>query len=183
MPPKGYSVEGHAIICDNNCIADANGMMPDSLKNPVDWAYFQAHLDQSAIVITGRLGHEMHPNRPGRQRLVFTTNAGDGAFSRQGDVAFVDPERFSLAEAFYILAPKGGMVAVTGGTQVFDWFARSRWYSAFHLVRAHGVKIKGGRPLFTSEFMTTAQGPEVFMEKWECIMPLDKYWMLRKTLC
>jgi hypothetical protein len=41
------------------------------------------------------------------------------------------------------------MVAVTGGTAVFDWFASSNGgFDAFHLVRAQGHRIDDPRPLF-----------------------------------
>jgi dihydrofolate reductase len=142
-------IEGHAIISDEGCIADAQGTMPEALKNPADWAYFQGALDQAAIVVTGRLGHEAHPNKPGRQRLVFSASTGGEGFARAGDVAFVDPARFDVKEAFARLSPQGGIIAVTGGTGVFDWFVARRLYTAFHLVRAKGVRIPGGKPLFT----------------------------------
>jgi hypothetical protein len=144
-----WSIEGHAIVSDDDRIADRDGHMPPSLRNDADWAYFQRHLDEAAIVVTGRKGHEAHPNKPGRRRLVFTTNAGDRGFSRDGDVSFVDPARFDIDEALRIIAPAGGVVAVAGGTLVFDWFAERRMFAAFHLGRARGVALPGGRPLFS----------------------------------
>ncbi len=145
-----FRIEGHAIITDDGCICDSAGLMPEALKNPADWAYFQGHLDVAAIVATGRRGHEAHPNKPGRLRLVFSSGAGGAGFSRAGDVAFVDPARFDVQDAFKRLAPAGGTVAITGGTGVFDWFAARGLYSAFHLVRARGVRLAGGRPLFST---------------------------------
>jgi dihydrofolate reductase len=142
-------VEGHAIISDNDCIADAEGRMPESLRNDADWAYFQRHLDEAAVVITGRKGHAAHPNKPGRRRLVFTSAAGEGGFVRQGDISFLDPARFDFHEAIQELAPAGGIIAVTGGTAVFDWFAQRRLYTAFHLARARGVVIPSGKRLFS----------------------------------
>ncbi len=124
--------------------------MPEGLKNPADWAYFQTHLDTAAIVITGRLGHEAHPNKPGRQRLVFTRSAGKGGFRREDDVAFLDPDEHDLIKAFHTIAPRGGIVAVTGGTGIFDWFAERRLFYAFHLARARGFRIAKGRPLFSA---------------------------------
>jgi hypothetical protein len=121
--------------------------MPLFLRHDADWTYFQRHLDQAAIVVTGRLGHLAHPNKPGRQRLVFTSTA-QGGFHRVGDVSFVDPTRFAPDAAFRIMAPAGGMVAVTGGTAVFQWFAAHGGYDAFHLVRALGHSIEQGRQIF-----------------------------------
>ncbi len=128
-----YRIEGHAIVSANDCIADAKGQMPQSLRNEADWQYFQRHLDAAAVVITGRRGHEAHPNKPGRCRLVFTTTAGAVGFRRDGDVSFLDPVRFDFHEAIQMLAPKGGIIAVTGGTAVFDWFADQGLFTAFHL--------------------------------------------------
>jgi dihydrofolate reductase len=144
-----FSIEGHAIVSEDDCICDAAGIMPPGLKCASDWTYFQNHLDDAAIVITGRHGHEAHPNKPGRKRLVFTSKAEQG-FARHGDIAFLDPSRFDLQKAFNVIAPQGGMVAVTGGGPVFDWFSLHGGYDAFHLVRAHGVLIPDGRPVFTA---------------------------------
>jgi dihydrofolate reductase len=144
-----WSIEGHAIVSDDDCIADRDGRMPPGLRNDADWTYFQRHLDAAAIVVTGRKGHQAHPNKPGRRRLVFTKNAGDRGFSRDGDLSFVDPARFDIDEVFGIIAPAGGMVAVAGGTLVFDWFVERRLFAAFHLGRARGVVLPEGRPLFS----------------------------------
>lgn len=149
MSATVWPIEGHAIVSADDRIADADGAMPPSLRNEADWAYFQRHLDEACIVVTGRLGHEAHPNRPGRRRLVFTRGVGGEGFNRKGDTALVDPARFDLVEAFRIIAPGGGVVAVTGGTAVFDWFAERRLFHAFHLARAAGALLPDGRPLFT----------------------------------
>ncbi len=52
-------------------IADQQGQMPPQLRNDADWQQFQAALDQAALVVLGREGHQKHPN-PGRRRLVLT---------------------------------------------------------------------------------------------------------------
>jgi dihydrofolate reductase len=146
-----WRIEGHAIVSDNDCIADAAGRMPQSLKNEADWAYFQRHLDEASIVVTGRKGHDMHPNKPGRQRLVFTSVAGTDGFSRQGDVSYLEPARYDFHQAIQAIAPDSGIIAVTGGTAVFDWFAKRRLFTAFHLARASGVTLAKGRPLFSGD--------------------------------
>ncbi len=144
-----WRIEGHAIISDNDCIADAAGHVPQSLRNDADWAYFQRHLDEAALVVTGRKGHEAHPNKPGRRRLVFTTTARNSGFAIGDDISFLDPARFGFHEAVQLLAPVGGIIAITGGTAVFDWFAQRRLFTAFHLGRAMGVTIRSGRRMFS----------------------------------
>jgi dihydrofolate reductase len=145
-----FRIEGHAIVSADDRIADRAGRMPASLRNDADWTYFQSRLDEAAIVVTGRLGHEAHPNKPGRLRLVFTRASGETGFRRDGDLAFIDPARADLFDAFGVLAPRGGVVAVTGGTQVFDHFAVLRLFDVFHLARAANALIPEGRPLFAS---------------------------------
>ena len=43
---------------------------------------------------------------------------------------------------------RGGDVAVPGGQVVFDLFLKIG-FDAFHLTRAHGVKLPGGRAIFS----------------------------------
>ncbi len=163
-----FTVEGHAIISDDDCICDVDGRMPACLKQDADWAYFQSHLDQAAIVIAGRHGHEAHPNKPGRKRLVFTSRSIE-PFSVRGDVAFLDPSRHSLDQAGASIAPGGGVIAVTGGRPVFDWFAAHGGFDAFHLVRARGSLIPGGRPMFSggpAETVLRALGLACIERRW-----------------
>ncbi len=112
-----FHVEGHAILSDEGHICDNHGDMPAALMRPSDFRYFQDHLDAAAIVVTGRNGHESHPNKPGRQRLVFTSRCP--GFERHGDVTFFNPASARLADALHAIAPAGGVVAVTGGQPVF----------------------------------------------------------------
>ena len=47
------------------------------------------------------------------------------------------------------MLPQGGRVAAPGGQGVFDLFLKIG-YDAFHLSRAHGVKLPGGRAIFSA---------------------------------
>lgn len=144
-----FPAEGHVIMSDDAMLSDAHGRMPPDLKNDADWSYFQAQLDAAAIVVVGRQGAEAHPNKPGRKRVVFTSNPGPFGWSRQGDVWKIDPARADVLTLTRQIAPGGGTVAVTGGTRVFDWFLERKWFRRFHLVQALGVRIPGGRPVFS----------------------------------
>jgi hypothetical protein len=53
----------------------------------------------------------------------------------------------SWVEVAKELLPRGGDVAVPGGQVVFDLFLKIG-FDAFHLSRAHGVRLPGGRALF-----------------------------------
>ncbi|HXQ84498.1 MAG TPA: dihydrofolate reductase, partial [Xanthobacteraceae bacterium] len=39
-------------------IADAKGVMPDSIRNDADQRFFQSALDAAAVVVHGRHSHE-----------------------------------------------------------------------------------------------------------------------------
>ena len=53
----------------------------------------------------------------------------------------------SWAEVAKELLPRGGDVAVPGGQGVFDLFLKIG-FDAFHLTRAHGVRLPGGERFF-----------------------------------
>ena len=53
-------------------IADANGVMPASIRNDADQEFFQAGLDQAAVIVHGRHSHEGGPHAARRKRLVVT---------------------------------------------------------------------------------------------------------------
>jgi hypothetical protein len=125
--------------------------MPACLRNEADWTHFQRELDDAALVVTGRLGHEVHPNKPHRRRLVLTS-AVDGMERDRGatgQVFYLNPARMLIEQALDALLPMGGRVAVTGGTRVFDAFLLIG-FDWFDLARAVGATLPGGRPVFAA---------------------------------
>jgi hypothetical protein len=142
------TIEGFAIVSGDGMIATADGRMPDVLKNEADWRYYQAALDRAAVVVLGRLGHEAHPN-PGRKRLVLTSRvSGLEPCPRDPRAMLWNPVGLDTALALRAMGARQGMVAVTGGTAVFDHF-RTIGFDAFHLAWKPRVKIPDGRPCFT----------------------------------
>jgi hypothetical protein len=138
---------GHAIVSADGMIADRDHRMPPELHSAADWARFQAALDQSALVVLGRLGHEAHPN-PGRLRLVATRSVPRIELDpNDGKAILWNPAAVS-PEA--ILAELGidGLVAVTGGTGVFDLFRPL--FTGFDLVRIARLTIPDGVPCFSA---------------------------------
>ena len=99
------------------------------------------------LVALGRLGHETNPNVRRRRRLVLS-GAVPGLEPRP-DAWWWNPERFPWRDAAARLLPHGGRVAVPGGQGVFDLFLATG-YDAFHLTRAHGVRLEAGRRLFSA---------------------------------
>ena len=67
--------------------------------------------------------------------------------SKRPDGWWWDPRRTTSGRGRVL--PTGGVVAVGGGQVVFDLFL-AIGFSGFHLSRAHGVKLPGGRSVFSA---------------------------------
>jgi hypothetical protein len=142
-----WAIHGHAIVSDDDMIAGPDGFTPPSLRNDADWVLFQQALDEAAVTVLGRLGHEANPNVKGRNRLVISSSAG--GIERRDDGWWWNPAGASAEDAFARAAPAGGIVAVPGGRRVFDLFL-DLGYDRFDLARAAGVRVPGGIPLFSA---------------------------------
>jgi len=154
-------IEGYVIVSADGMIADANGEMPDGIRNAADQRFFQAGLDEAAVVVHGRHSHEGGPRAARRKRLVVTrqvaTTAPDPAHP---NALFWNPTGATLDEAVNQLGAGDGAVAIIGGTEVFSMFLP--FYDAFHLSRAAHAKIPGGLPVF-NEVGPTATPEDVLM--------------------
>jgi hypothetical protein len=137
-------IEGHAIVSADGMIASADGSMPQALRNDADWRIFQAALDEAALVVLGRLGHLRHPN-PGRRRLVFTRSVeGLQPDAKDPLATFCNPGTATPPELLDRLGITEGIIAVTGGTGVFDYFLPH--YDRFALAEVHGFVLPSGTP-------------------------------------
>lgn len=147
MSRPRIGIHGYAILSEDDRIAGPDGLTPDALRNEADWAYFQRELDRADLVALGRLAHEANPNVKGRRRLVLSRSSS--GLERRGDEYWWDPDKTSWREASAALLPDGGRVAVPGGQAAFDLFL-GVGFEAFHLTRAHGVTLGGGRAAFAA---------------------------------
>ncbi len=139
-------IRGYAIVSDDDKIAAADGLTPPSLRNEQDWAYYQAALARADIVVFGRVSHEAEPNVHGQRRLVVSRTAA--GLERRADAWWWDPSHEPWEKVAERLLPADALVAAPGGQVVFDLFL-SIGYTEFHMSRAHGVRLPGGRSLFS----------------------------------
>jgi len=140
-------IEGYAIVSADGMIADANGVMPASIRNPADQKFLQAELDRAAVVVHGRHSHEGGPRSAGRKRLIVTHSVAALASDPSNPNARLwNPAGLSLEGALKALGVGDGVVAVIGGTEVYGLFLPR--FDAFHLTCAENAKIPGGRPVF-----------------------------------
>ncbi len=140
-------IEGYVIISSDGMIADANGAMPDSIRNDADQGFFQAALDRAAVIVHGRHSHEGGPHAARRKRLVLTRQiAALTPDSSQPNSLLWNPMGCPLEKAIEALGAADGNIAVIGGTEVFSMFLPL--YDAFYLSHASRAKIPDGRPVF-----------------------------------
>ena len=140
-------IEGYAIVSANGMIADANGVMPDSLRYDADQRFLQSGLDRAAVVINGRHSAEGGPRAAQRKRLIVTRQIAAVAPSPDNANALLwNPSGATLETALKALGATDGTIAVIGGPDVFSMFLPL--YDAFHLSRAARVTIPGGLPVF-----------------------------------
>ena len=143
-----FRIEGYAIACLDGTIADATGLMPDSLKLEADQRFFEKALDRAAVVVHGRLSHEGQPNSAKRRRLILTRRVK--ALAHDPDNAnarFWNPAGASLEEACATVGCHAGSVAVLGGPGAYNHFLEIVYHS-FYLSRVDKVRLRGGLPVF-----------------------------------
>jgi hypothetical protein len=140
-------IRGYAIVSDDDKIAASDGLTPVSMRNDKDWDYYQRALDRADLTVIGRRSHEAEPNVRGRRRLVVSRAAA--GLERRADGWWWDPARVAWADVAAQLLPSGGLVAASGGQVVFDLFLEIG-FDEFHLSRAHGVTLPGGRGVFSA---------------------------------
>jgi hypothetical protein len=145
--PRPRHIEGYAIVSEDGMLANAMGIIPDSLKFEADRHFFERGLDGVDVVVHGRHSHERQPRSYLRRRLILTRQVPSIAADPSNEKAlFWNPAGASFEQALAVLGTPEDSVGVIGGTNVFAMFLDR--YNVFHLTRAPGVRLPGGRPVF-----------------------------------
>jgi hypothetical protein len=152
-----YRIHGHAIVSADHRIATPEGTYPKALFNKADQKHFHAALDEAAVTVLGRRGHETDRNPRLRNRLVVSSGAR--GIEKRKDAWWWNPAAVSAGEALDAAAPGGGIAAVVGGQRVFDMFLA--FYDEFDLARAERVRIPGGLTIFSN--VERGSTPEVVL--------------------
>ncbi len=147
MSKRPIEIHGYAIVSDDNMIADALGQIPLSLRNDQDWQQYQDALANSDLVVFARVSHENEPNTRGDPRLVVSRHVK--GLEKRADAWWWNPADVAWPDVIGEILPDGGEVAAPGGQAVFDMFL-GIGYDVFHLARARGVKLPGGRHVFSA---------------------------------
>ena len=146
--PKPFAVEGFAIVTADGMIADAKGVMPDTLRYDADTQWFSAALDRVDLIVHGKHSYEGHANSPNRRRFWLTRSVA-GLDKKEGAANqwFWNPAGLEFFAACRAIGLEGGAIAVLGGPAVYDMFLPR--YSAFNLSRAGKVRLPDGTPVFS----------------------------------
>lgn len=152
-------IEGYAIVSEDGMLANAAGIIPDELKFEADQQFFEKGLDGVDLVVHGRHSHEHQRRSDLRRRLILTRKVSSIAdHATNKSAVFWNPAGASLEQAMAVVGAADGSVGVIGGTNVFDLFLDR--YDIFYLTRAPGVRLPGGRPIFSG---VPARTPEEVM--------------------
>ena len=147
---RPLNIIGYAVVSADGMIANAAGVMPDSLKFDADQRFYERGLDAADLVVHGRYSREHQPQSNSRHRLILTRNVpGIAIDSTNQRALFWNPQGASFEEAMSGLGQPSGTVrkvAIIGGTEVFGTFLDR--YTAFHLSQVSSVRLPGGRPVF-----------------------------------
>jgi len=141
-------LEGYAIVSANGMIADADCLMPNSLKFDADQEFLETSLDKAELLVHGRKSHECQAASHRRRRLLMTRCVT--ALEPDPEAANVwlwNPTGISLDDVCRELGIREGVVAIIGGTAAYDMFLDR--YSAFHLCKAGKVHIPDGTPVLS----------------------------------
>jgi dihydrofolate reductase len=150
------AVIGFAIVSEDGMLADANGVMPDSLKFNADERYFIDGMNRVQVAINGRHSQEPHPNAPRRPRITVSNRVkAIEPDPRNAKGILWNPAGAPFAKAWETLGVSDATLGVVGATFVFAMFLDS--YDEFHLTRGPKVRLPGGRPVFPG---VPAQTPE-----------------------
>lgn len=142
-----YQIEGYAIVSADGMLADANRVMPDSLKFEADYQFFEAALDAVDLVVHGRHSQEQQPRAAQRRRLILTQRiAGIASHPSNPNALLWNPLGASFEDAVAAAGIPVRRIGVIGGTDVFAFFLDQ--FDVFHLTHAPNAWLPGGRPVF-----------------------------------
>jgi dihydrofolate reductase len=142
-----FRIEGYVIVSAEGMLADADGVMPDSLKFDGDAKFFSAALDRVDLIVHGRNSHEGQPNSQKRRRIIVTraveTTAPDPS---NPNATLWNPAGVPFEAACAAAGVTTGTIAIIGGPDVFDMFMDR--YDTFYLSQAPHVHVTGGQGCF-----------------------------------
>jgi dihydrofolate reductase len=151
-----FRFNGYVIVSAEGMLADATGVMPDTLKFAGDLAFFTAGLDRADLIVHGRHSFEDQPNSAKRKRIVLSRSIDAIAPDPDNAKATLwNPAGGTFEEACAVAGIEAGTVAVIGGPAVYGMFLHR--YDVFWLSQAPNVHVSDGQGCFPG---VPAQSPQ-----------------------
>jgi len=145
--PLSVRIEGYAVVSEDGMLADAQGIMPDSLKVEADQRFFERKLDEVDVVVHGRHSQEHDRNSQRRRRIIVTRRVPALASDPSNPRAFFwNPAGATLEHALSMFRISSSSIGVLGGADVFEIFLGR--FDVFYLSEVFGIRLPGGRPIF-----------------------------------
>jgi hypothetical protein len=142
-----FRFNGYVIVSADGMLADASGVMPDSLKFPGDLAFFTAGLDRADLIVHGKNSFEDQPNSPKRKRVIVSRSIETVGPDPENDKATLwNPAGASFEDACAEAGIDAGTVAVIGGPIIFEMFFDRM--DVFWLSQAPHVRLPDGEGCF-----------------------------------
>ena len=135
------------IVSANGMLADAHGLMPDSLKFAADQSFFENALDHVDLIVHGRNSYEDQPRSPQRRRIIVTGRIPAIAPDATNPKATLwNPAGAAFDDACRQAGVTSGTAAIIGGPVVFSMFMDR--YDTFWLSEAPRVRLPRGEGCF-----------------------------------
>jgi dihydrofolate reductase len=151
-----FRIDGYVIVSADGMLADASGVMPETLKFEGDKQFFTAALDHADLIVHGRQSYEDQPNSPRRKRIVVTRKVASLADDPASPKTTLwNPSGAPFEAACDHAGVRSGTIAIIGGPSVFDMFMDR--YDTFWLSQAPNVRLPAGEPVFSGVPQQTPQ--------------------------
>jgi dihydrofolate reductase len=151
-----FHIDGYVIVSADGMLADATGVMQETLKFEGDKEFFARALDHADLIVHGRHSHEGHPNSAQRKRIVVTRKiAGIAEDPASPKTTLWNPSGAPFEAARDHAGVRSGTIAIIGGPAVFDMFMDR--YDTFWLSQAPKVRLPDGEPVFSGVPRQTPQ--------------------------
>ncbi len=129
-------LEGYAIVSIDGMIADRDGRMTETLTIEADQVFYRTSLARAQLIVHGRNSSEGGAEAEARRRLVVTSRVDALSPSESNPRAVLwNPLGVRFADVLQALNIEGGVVAIVGGTDVFELFLNIG-YDTFYLSRS-----------------------------------------------
>lgn len=125
-------IEGYAIVSEDGMLADANSVIPPSLKIDADQQFFQSGLQHVDLVVHGRNSGDVLSDSAARRRIILTRSVSALAKDPSNKRALLwNPAGTTFEQALDAMSEPHERVAVIGGPTCSNFSSTSSTFFIF----------------------------------------------------